>query len=915
MTGAFAACSALLLILCAHLSAQTAPPAARTEVKRAGADWWSLQPVRRPASPRVNDRAWVRNPIDAFVLANLERHGLRPAAPADRAVLLRRVMFDMLGVPPGPAERDAFLLDSMPGAYDRLVDRVLADPRYGERWGRHWLDVARFSESQGFERDIIRDNAWPYRDYVVRSLNADKPYNTFVREQIAGDVLPDATGETIAATGFLVAGPFDEAGSSAASAVLRAQVREDELEDTVGLVGQTFLGLTVNCARCHDHKFDPIPQRDYYRLKSVFEGVHGGDRPLPPAAEDATSASHRRAARRQLDALDTEIRSIEDGLARRAGWDTPGVPAPLARWSFEQDARDEFGTLHGVLHGGAVVADGRLKLNGRDAYMETAPLGRDLGEKTLEAWVLLPNREQRGGGVLSAQTLSDADFDALVYGERQPYKWIAGSGGFQRTRDLDVPAGAVPSPPGQPIHVAAVYGVDNRITFYRNGVPYGESYVPTGAAASLRTFGAREARVLLGLRHIGAGNGYLEGEILEARLYDRALNAAQVAASFLRGVRTGPPPHAEPLTPRDRDRLTGLAAKRETLAAAVAAAPSRAVYAVRPQQPPPSHVLVRGDVQSKGEPVSAGGVSALGHADLGLAPDAPEGDRRLRLAEWIVRSDSPLAARVLVNRVWHYHFGRGIVGTPNDFGYNGEKPTHPELLDWLAKEFMADTGGAAARDPYACGWRLKALHRLILLSNTYRQASIYNKEAAKQDADNRWLWRFAPRRLEGEAIRDAMLVTSGRINWTRGGPGFRPFVETVNNSHFYAVFDKDGPEYNRRTIYRINVDSAKSPLLDSLDCPDPSTKTPRRGTTTTPLQALELMNSRFVLEQARDCADRVRAEAGPDAIQQANRAYLLALGRPPAPDERRDAAALIRTGSAATLFWALLNSSEFLVLR
>ena len=334
--------------------------------------------------------------------------------------------------------------------------------------------------------------------------------------------------------------------------------------------------------------------------------------------------------------------------------------------------------------------------------------------------------------------------------------------------------------------------------------------------------------------------------------------------------------------------------------------------------------------------MSAGGVYLLGAADFGLRPDAPEGERRLRFADWLVRPDNALTARVMVNRVWHYHFGRGIVGTPNDFGFNGEKPTHPELLDWLAATFMRSADAPLSSAPSAaltagappskienqkskielgCSWRLKPLHRLIVLSNTYRQSAAYNPRAAAIDSEDRWLWRFAPRRLEGEAVRDAMLAVSGRINWAQGGPGFRPFVETVNNSHFYAVFDKDGLAYNRRTVYRINVNSAKSTLLDTLDCPDPSTKTPRRSVTTTPLQALELMNNRFVLEQSRYFGERVRSGAGPDPAKQADLAYQLALGRPASADERQRAATLIRNGSAATLCWALLNSSEFLYMR
>jgi hypothetical protein len=713
-------------------------PAAEEPPKRAGLDWWSLQPVVPPWVPafRKSGRVgewesgssrsrrrfshshtlpfdpgrWVRNPIDAFVLARLQERHLNPAPPADRVTLIRRATFDLLGIPPTPAEIDAFVADRSPTAYEKLIDRLLASPHYGERWGRHWLDVARFAESQGFERDKIRDHAWRYRDYVIRSFNEDKPYPQFIAEQLAGDVLaagpsgrmgewesgrmgdpvqvshsstlplphspilpfsapPYADGVT--ATGFLVAGPWDEVGNTVtASALLKARVREEELEDMVSVVSQTFLGLTANCARCHDHKFDPIPQRDYYRLKAALEGVRPGDRPLLPPAEL---------------------------VRRRVG--------PLGRW------------------------------------------------------------------------------------------WVAGS-------------------PQVPMAYAAI-----------------------------------------------------------------------------------------------------------------------------PSAPGPTFLLLRGDVEKHGEAVTAGGFSAVRtlSPEFDLPADAPEGRRRLALAAWIADPRNPLAARVMVNRVWHYHFGRGLVGTPNDFGFNGERPSHPELLDWLAANFVATAddrrqtmdgesrppsavrrpSSAVHRPPssVACAWSLKQLHRLIMTSSTYRQSSRFDAGAAAVDAEDRLLWRFAPRRLEGEAIRDAMLCASGQINWAMGGPGFRPFTVYVNNSHFYTITDPVGPEFNRRTVYRINVNSARDPLLETLDCPDPSTKTPRRSITTTPLQALALMNNSFVLRQAREFAARVRNEGGEDPASQLRLAYRLALGRFPSAAEAGRAGDLARAHGMESACWALLNASEFSYLK
>ncbi len=873
--------------------------------------YWAFQPVVRPALPAVANQRWAGNPLDRFILARLEKEKLKPSPAADRATLIRRLTFDLHGLPPTPTEVDAFLADKSPDAVVHVVDRLLASPRYGERWGRHWLDVARFCESNGFERDQLREHSWRYRDYVIASLNADKPYTQFVREQIAGDVLEPVTRDGVIATTFLVAGPNDEAGKGSVSASLRARIREEELEDMIAAVSQTFLGMTINCARCHDHKFDPIPQRDYYRLKAAIAGVHPGDHSILTPTESQARETQIVQFNRRITEMEKQVAALElaarEKVLRERGATVPAnAPVPVARWTFDTDAKDSLGGLHGNLHGGATVAKGRLKLNGKSAFLQTEPLARDIREKTLEAWVALSNLKQQGGGVITLEKQGGVIFDSIVFGERTPGKWFVGSDGYQRSRDLAAPDET--APPGELVHVAIVYRADNRITCYRNGAPYGEPYVPTGENGTLRTYHARESRVLLGWRHTGSGNSFLAGEIEEARLYDRALSAEEIALSARSGgtllITTSDMLTALTAEQRlQRDALfTELQREREVFKT-IPTVPL--VYGAISRPPEETFVLARGDVEKKKEPVTAGALSAVAAlpADFALPADAPEGARRVKLANWLASADNPLTARVIVNRVWHYHFGHGIVGTPNDLGAVGERPSHPELLDWLTSEFVAQS------------WSLKKLHRLILLSNTYQQASLANEKALARDADNRLLWRFTPHRLEAEAVRDTMLVVSGQLNDQRGGPGFRPFDVKISNSHFYTLTDPPGPEFNRRTVYRIGVQSAKDPMLDTLDCPDFSTKTPVRNITTTPLQALSLMNNSFVLRQARYFAERLKNEAGADATSQINLAYRLALGRKPTADESLRAAALVRAQSMESVCWVLLNASEFLYVR
>jgi hypothetical protein len=870
-----------------------------TTARRAGYDWWALQPVRRPAAPPVHDAAWVRNPVDAFVLSRLEVNGLHPAAEADRRTLIRRLSFDLLGLPPDPEEVEAFLRDDAPGAYERLVERCLASPQYGVRWARHWLDVVRFGESNGFEYDELRPNAWPYRDWVVDALNRDLPYDEFARLQLAGDVLRPDDPDAVRATGFLVAGSYDTVGQKQQSEAMRRVVRQDELEDLAGTVGQTFLGLTVNCARCHDHKFDPVRQTDYYRLTAALGGVRHGERSLPLPPEQAAEARSR------LARLTAELAELEGPvrahmLAERRTHPEP-PPAPLAAWEFCGDARDRRGNLHATLEPGAhLVCDGLKVEGGPASYAATVPLARDAKALTLEAWVSLDNLSQRGGAAVSLQAPEGRAFDAIVFGENEPGRWSAGSEGFRRTQSFHGPEEA--DADRRPVHVAITWAEDGTITAYRDGRVYGTPY----RAADVATFKAGQAHVLFGLRHAPAGgNRLLAGTIHRARLYDRALNPAEVAASA--GVDSdyvSPDAIAARILPEQRARHGRLRARVRDVEAILDPA-GRKMYAVTPQPPEVAHVLVRGNPQRPGEVVSPGGVASVPgpDANFGLPSDAPDAERRRRLAAWVTDARNPLFARVIVNRLWHYHFGVGLVDTPNDFGFNGGRPTHPELLDWLAAELAEQ------------GWSLKQLHRAIVLSATYRQAGTWSEAAARVDAGDRLLWRKAPLRLEAEMVRDAVLRVSGRLDLTLGGPSFQDFAVRQapgTPALLYAPVDSAGDEFNRRTLYRAWARGGRSRLLDALDCPDPAATAPSRAVTTTPLQALALLNNALMLREADRFAERLRREAGPDVDAQVRRAYLLAYGRPPDASEAARAAAAVRQHGLSVLARAVFNSSEFL---
>lgn len=879
-----------------------------TTKSRAGRDWWSLQPVRPVVPPRMESN-WVRNEVDSFILKRLQDSGLNPSREAPPRELIRRLFFNLIGLPPTPEQVAAFVADPSEESYRRLVDELLNSSHYGERWGRHWLDVVRFGESNGFERNFQRENAWPYRDWVIRALNNDLPYDQFVRMQLVGDQLVGGI-EGAAATGFWVAGVHNT--TVGGSKRMKQLARQDEIEDVLATVGQTFVGLTFNCARCHDHKFDPITQTEYYQLASAISGLGFGERQITvPEEQQRLDQIDSR-----LKMLQTQLSEIDDAareqvLADRSNDETAVAKPPMAlsRWEFDLDLHDSNGHLDGTAQGNARVEDGALFLDG-NSYVETSPITQHIAEKTLAAWVQLDSLDQRGGAAITIAGLGNGVFDAIVFGEREPRRWMAGSNSFLRSDSFGGPleSDAV----RQPVHVAMVYESDGTIIAYRNGVPYGQPIRKSG----LQKFEAHQTQVLFGLRHkpVG-GNRFLTGRIHSAALYDRALSADEVAVvaqsskgyvseEQLVAVLKDPERKSRQLLKNKigdlkKDRSEQTEKAKQTIYTLTAGAAQKV------------NVLLRGDPDNVGDVVSPAATAAIKGmpSDFGLPPDAPEMDRRRKLAAWVTNRNNPLFARVITNRIWHYHFGTGIVETPNDFGFNGGRPSHPELLEYLSSQLQAN------------GYRLKWLHRQIVMSSTYRQASHGQADrrwqnAIQKDAANRLLWRGPRRRLEAESLRDAMLTVSGQLNKQAGGPSFKDVSVTLNSgTTYYEPLDVDGPEFFRRTVYRFNPRGGRSALLDTFDCPDPSSTAPRRSVTTTPLQSLSLMNNSLVLTLSNDFAKRVRRDVGDDVWQQVSRAWQLAIARRPDESERQLSTQLVSDHGLEALCRGLFNLNEFVVIE
>ncbi|MBM3829760.1 MAG: DUF1553 domain-containing protein [Verrucomicrobia bacterium] len=888
--------------------AALAVPAEAASAKPSSTDWWSLKPLVRPAVPPIgNQQSATGNPIDAFILAKLREQKLTPAPSADRGTLIRRLTFDLHGLPPSPEEVDQFEQDAAPQAYERLVERLLASPRYGERWARHWLDVVHYGESNGFGMDRPRLQAWPYRDYVIAALNADKPYARFVHEQLAADAMFPEDASLVPALGFAAAGPFNQSAlvEQVDGTDCKRMALNLDRDDMVASTASTFLSLTVHCARCHEHKFDPISQQDYYRLQAVFAGVGRAERTFDA---DPQVRVRRTGLRGLIADLEKNPDAHPPTAAERGSLATAqrawekSLAAQAANWtplSIEQVTSTNSTTTFTKLDDGSWLATGTAA--DKDVYTVRARV-------TLPAITALrlevlpddrlpargPGRQDNGNLHLSEIRVSLAGTN--VTEKPKPIALRNASADFNQAgwsieRALDgkpETAWGIHPQVGKPHHAVFELAQPSAVT---NGVTL---------------------IVQLDQLH---GQRHLIGRFrLSATDKPQPVRAPTLPVELLAKLAR---PDAERTEAERkqlfdlhrlvylREQLAQLPAEQRVWAIAADFAPLRNYKPTK--EPPPIAVLHRGDIKQPLATVGPGALAVVGTlpAEFALPNAQDEAARRAALARWITAPENMLTWRSIVNRVWHWHFGRGLVDTPNDFGRMGSLPTHPELLDWLAVEFR-DSGGS-----------LKQLHKLIVSSATYRQKSSiqssvssvqtgrspapasltehwklnteYFQRAAATDASNAYLWRMNRPRLDAEAFRDALLAASGKLDLTMGGPSAMQFKFDDPNKEVaprvdYAAFDPDNPASYRRSVYRFLFRNLNDPLLEALDAVDPSLSTPIRNSTITPLQALSLWNNRFVLRQCEHLAARVEREAtGLEA--QITRAFRLLCTRAPSREE------------------------------
>ncbi len=879
---------------------------------------WSLRPLVKPDPPSTQG-----HPIDAFIDAKLNEEGLQRSPQADPRTLIRRLYFDLTGLPPTPDEVEAFLSEcaagSLDAAYSKLVDRLLASPRYGEHWARHWLDVVQYADTHGNDHDYARPNAWPYRDYVIRAFNDDKPYARFIQEQVAGDALFPEDPQAAIALGFLAAGPWDD--------TLLVTVREDTVDHRMGrnldrdnivsTVMSSFTSMTVHCARCHDHKFDPISQREYYGLQAVFAGVDRADRAVDADPRTAQRRNELTARKREIDARDPALLASLD--SPQVAGKVAAVEADYAKRGAKWSPVEITNVVSEAAGDGTDFtreADGSWFVGGTrpdtDTFIITARTTLR-GVRALRLEALPDGRLPQGGpGRFDNGNFHLAQFRATAQPATGESK-DATSLEFIRAWSDHSDAGDVVS-----------HTLDgNPQTFWSIHPLYNQ---PHQAIFELKEPLHDEAGAVLTIYLDFTGkSGHQIGRF---RLWARteALSDAELApiarpiAELLRI------PEANRTIEQRRDlalRILADEVERELAALPAPQLVYAATHEFTPQgsfkpagRPRPIHLLARGDID---KPLELVGPGALGRVpglpgELDVNDPDDESARRAALARWLSDENNVLTWRSIVNRVWHYHFGRGICDTPNDFGMMGGVPSHPELLDYLAVWLRDEAKGS-----------LKSLHRLMVTSQTYRQRSdpqdpLLREMGGRLDSDNRLLWRMNRTRLTGEVIRDTVLQLSDRIDLTMGGPAAIQFVH-FGDATFrtngapprldYDGFDPDAPENRRRAIYRFLFRTVPDPLMEALDCPDGGASVPVRGESTTAAQALAMLNNAFLIRQCEHIAARLEARF-PTLDQQVAGAYRLMLQRDPSEEELAATMTYAQRHGLANACHVLLNANEFI---
>ena len=838
-------------------------PAGRILRNKRAADlnWWSLKPLKEPAVPQVGE-PWVRNEVDRFIFASLSERGLTPSAEADARTLIRRLTFDLTGLPPTPGEVREFLAasKSRPNqAYAALVERLLDSPRHGEQWARQWLDVARYGESHGYDKDKARFNAWPYRDYVIRSFNNDKPWTRFVREQVAGDVLWPNDPDGVVALGFVAAGPWDYiAHSEVGEAKLDGRIAKHlDRDDMVGAVFNAFLSLTVQCAQCHNHKFDPVTMEDYYRLHTVFAAVDRNDRVYDL---DPGIVRQRVDLESEIAGLDGKLRDVEKEISDAGGKELKSARARLA----ELEEAGQTGLIKVPEHG---YHSQIVKRQGEEKWVQL-----ELSQITDFASVRLIGAYDDFAGIGAG-----FGFPARFRVEVSDEATFAGDARVL----VDHTKRDFPNPGVAPVTIAGGRGRFVRITATKLAerkndfiFALGEvqimdaSGVNLALAAKVAAKDSIEASVRWGRNNLVDGKFATGGDPLITDELARV--RGRIAAIVARAETAERVGRRDDLKKRRDAKKKALADLPEGRMAYTLASHFKPRGNVKPTQGKPREIrlLHRGDLRSPGEVMTPGAPELWegASATFDLPADHPETDRRAALAGYLTDPRNPLLWRSAVNRVWLGHMGRGIVDSPNDFGRMGMKPSHPGLLDWLAARFRKTES-------------LKDLHRLIVSSATYRQRS--NDDPAKTliDSGNVYYWRMNRRRLRAEEVRDSVLSVAGALDLKMGGPSFQDFrfKDDHTPKYWYHLYDPTDPATHRRTIYRFIARSQTQPFLTTLDCADPSQMVAKRDETTTALQALAMLNNPFMAAMSARLSDRAKT---------IDEMLWFALGRPPEAVER-----------------------------